>query len=132
MIAIPVKIKKENCSISTLFGKAEYFALINNNLIEIVKNEQTSGKAVANWLKSINVNILITSNMKEKSFEILLNHNIQVYFTKNKKTDINEILLQYADGELPILDYEIFQIIFKKDSLRKEKKISKLERKLHY
>jgi|GEM_PF-6748922 len=132
MIAIPVKIKKENCSISTLFGKAEYFALINNNLIEIVKNEQTSGKAVANWLKSINVNILITSNMKEKSFEILLNHNIQVYFTKNKKSDINEILLQYADGELPILDYEIFQIIFKKDSLRKEKKISKLERKLHY
>jgi predicted Fe-Mo cluster-binding NifX family protein len=132
MIAIPVKIKKENCSISTLFGKAEYFALINNNLIEIVKNEQTSGKTVANWLKSINVNILITSNMKEKSFEILLNHNIQVYFTKNKKSDINEILLQYADGELPILDYEIFQIIFKKDSLRKEKKISKLERKLHY
>ena len=54
MIAIPVKINKENTAVSTLFGKAKYFAFIENNKIEIVKNEQSGGKAVANWLKSKN------------------------------------------------------------------------------
>ena len=60
MIAIPVKTNKENTAVSTLFGKAKYFALIENNKIEILKNEQMGGKAVANWLKSKNIEVLIT------------------------------------------------------------------------
>jgi predicted Fe-Mo cluster-binding NifX family protein len=131
MIAIPVKIKKETCSVSTLFGKAKYFALINNNIIEIVKNEQTSGKAVAAWLKSKNVNILITSHMREKPFSSLLNDNIQVYLAKDKEVEINKILLQYADGELPILDKESFNLYFKKYSFKRNLN-SKIAHKAHY
>lgn len=131
MIAIPVKIKKETCSVSTLFGKAKYFALINNNIIEIVKNEQTSGKAVAAWLKSKNVNILITSHMREKPFASLLNDNIQVYLAKDKEVEINKILLQYADGELPILDKESFNLYFKKYSFKRNLN-SKIAHKAHY
>lgn len=131
MIAIPIKIKKETCSVSTLFGKAKYFALISNNIIEIVKNEQTSGKAVAAWLKSKNVNILITSHMREKPFSSLLNDNIQVYLAKDKEVEINKILLQYADGELPILDKESFNIYFKKYSFNRNSN-SKIAHKAHY
>ncbi|QKF67230.1 [Fe-Mo] cluster-binding protein, NifX/NifB/NifY family [Arcobacter venerupis] len=131
MIAIPIKIKKETCSVSTLFGKAKYFALINNNIIEIVKNEQTSGKAVAAWLKSKNVNILITSHMREKPFSSLLNDNIQVYLAKDKEVEINKILLQYADGELPILDKESFNLYFKKYSFKRNSN-SKIAHKAHY
>jgi predicted Fe-Mo cluster-binding NifX family protein len=131
MIAIPIKIKKETCSVSTLFGKAKYFALINNNIIEIVKNEQTSGKAVAAWLKSKNVNILITSHMREKPFSSLLNDNIQVYLAKDKEAEINKILLQYADGELPILDKESFNLYFKKYSFKRNLN-SKIAHKAHY
>jgi predicted Fe-Mo cluster-binding NifX family protein len=131
MIAIPIKIKKETCSVSTLFGKAKYFALINNNIIEIVKNEQTSGKAVAAWLKSKNVNILITSHMREKPFSSLLNDNIQVYLAKDKEVEINKILLQYADGELPILDKESFNLYFKKYSFKRNLN-SKIAHKAHY
>lgn len=132
MIAIPIKIKKETCFLSTLFGKAKYFALINNNNVEIVKNEQTSGKAVADWLKSKNVNILITSHLREKPFESLLNHNIKTYFTRDKKIDINKILLQYADGELPILDYDLFQIIFKNHSFKKNINSNKIAGEFHF
>jgi predicted Fe-Mo cluster-binding NifX family protein len=131
MIAIPIKIKKETYSVSTLFGKAKYFALINNNIIEIVKNEQTSGKAVAAWLKSKNVNILITSHMREKPFSSLLNDNIQVYLAKDKEAEINKILLQYADGELPILDKESFNLYFKKYSFKRNLN-SKIAHKAHY
>ncbi|WP_419676112.1 hypothetical protein ACN2CX_05120 [Aliarcobacter butzleri] len=44
MIAIPVKTDKEDTAVSTLFGKAKYFALIDNNKINIVKNEQLEEK----------------------------------------------------------------------------------------
>ena len=72
MIAIPVKTNKENTAVSTLFGKAKYFAFIENNKIEILKNEQMGGKAVANWLKNKNVDVLITSHLGEKPLSTLL------------------------------------------------------------
>jgi predicted Fe-Mo cluster-binding NifX family protein len=108
MIAIPINTNEKNSDVSTLFGKAEYFALINNNILEIVKNEQTDGKAVANWLKSKNVNILISPNMEEKPLSTLLDNNIEVYFAGNEKIEINNILLKFADGELPILNHNNF------------------------
>jgi predicted Fe-Mo cluster-binding NifX family protein len=115
MIAIPVKTNKENTAVSTLFGKAKYFAFIQNNKIEIVKNEQSGGRAVATWLKSKNVDTLITSHMGEKPFETLLNNDLKVYFAGNERIEINDVLLKYADGELPSLTLENFKTLIKKD-----------------
>lgn len=137
MIAIPVKTNKENTAVSTLFGKAKYFALINNNHIEIIKNEQLGGKAVANWLKSKNVNILITSHMGERPLSTLLNNKIEVYFAGNERIEISDVLLKYADGELPILNDKNFRTLIKEDShnhgnscSRENRKIEKIENKL--
>lgn len=116
MIAIPVKTNKENTAVSTLFGKAKYFAFIENNKIEIVKNEQSGGKAVANWLKSKNVTILITSHMGEKPFSTLLENDIKVFFAGDERIEINDVLLKYADGELPSLTLENFETLIKEDS----------------
>lgn len=116
MIAIPVKTNKENTAVSTLFGKAKYFAFIENNKIEIVKNEQSGGKAVANWLKSKTVDTLITSHMGEKPFSTLLQNNINVYFAGDERIEINDVLLKYADGELPSLTLENFETLIKEDS----------------
>ena len=116
MIAIPVKTNKENTAVSTLFGKAKYFAFIENNKIEIVKNEQSGGKAVVNWLKSKNVDTLITSHMGEKPFSTLLQNNINVYFAGDERIEINDVLLKYADGELPSLTLENFETLIKEDS----------------
>ena len=92
MIAIPVKTNKENTAVSTLFGKAKYFAFIENNKIEIVKNEQSGGKAVVNWLKSKNVDTLITSHMGEKPFSTLLQNNINIY---SYSTETAPVLASY-------------------------------------
>ena len=80
MIAIPVKTDKEDTAVSTLFGKAKYFALIDNNKINIVKNEQSGGKAVVKWLKNQNVDTLITSHIGERPFTLLSDLNIKTYF----------------------------------------------------
>ena len=116
MIAIPVKTNKENTAVSTLFGKAKYFALISKGTIEIVKNEQLGGKAVANWLKSKNVDTLITSHMGEKPFSTLLENNMNVYFAGDERIEINNVLLKYADGDLPSLTLENFKTLIKEDS----------------
>ena len=125
MIAIPVKTNKENTAVSTLFGKAKYFAFIENNKIEIVKNEQSGGKAVANWLKSKNVDTLITSHMGEKPFSTLLQNNINVYFAGDERIEINYVLLKYADGDLPSLTLENFNTLIKEDSHNSNSSCSK-------
>ena len=125
MIAIPVKTNKENTAVSTLFGKAKYFAFISKGTIEIVKNEQSGGRAVATWLKSKNVDTLITSHMGEKPFSTLLQNNINVYFAGDERIEINDVLLKYADGDLPSLTLENFNTLIKEDSHNSNSSCSK-------
>lgn len=115
MIAIPVKTNKENTAVSTMFGKAKYFALISNDRVEIIRNEHVGGRAVATWLKSKNVDTLITSHMGDNPFSVLLEMGIKVYFAGNERIEINDVLLKYADGELPLLTLENFKILMKDD-----------------
>ena len=115
MIAIPVKTNKENTAVSTMFGKAKYFALISNDKIEIIRNEHAGGRAVATWLKSKNVDILITSHMGDNPFSVLLEMGIKVYFAGNERIEMNDVLLKYADGELPPLTLENFKTLMKDD-----------------
>jgi predicted Fe-Mo cluster-binding NifX family protein len=115
MIAIPVKTNKENTAVSTLFGKAKYFAFIENNKIEILKNEQTGGQGVVNWLKSKNVDTLITSHMGERPFSALLNNSIKVYFAGDERIEVTDVMIKYADGELPLLTSENFHILIKEE-----------------
>lgn len=115
MIAIPVKTNKENTAVSTMFGKAKYFALISNDRVEIIRNEHAGGRAVATWLKSKNVDTLITSHMGDNPFSVLLEMEIKVYFAGNERIEINDVLLKYADGELPPLTLENFKILMKDD-----------------
>ena len=47
-IAIPVKMNKENPAIAPLFGKAKWFAIVENNEVSIVTNENAGGKLLLN------------------------------------------------------------------------------------
>ncbi|OQX56934.1 MAG: hypothetical protein B5M52_08340 [Helicobacteraceae bacterium 4484_230] len=58
-IAIPVKMNRENPPLAPLFGKAKWFAIVEDGSIEIVQNMQKGGRAVIEWLSSMNVNIII-------------------------------------------------------------------------
>jgi len=45
-LAIPIKMNKENSAIAPLFGKAKWFAIVENDNISIIPNNQSGGIAV--------------------------------------------------------------------------------------
>lgn len=117
MIAIPLKTNKENSAVAKLFGKAKYFALINKNKIEIIKNEKEGGRAVVKWLKEgCNVDTLITSHLGEKPFLSLLKNDVNVYFAGEDRILLNEVLLKHADGELPLISVVNFAKFLEEES----------------
>ena len=72
-------------------------------------------KKATNWLKSKNVDTLITSHMGEKPFSTLLQNNINVYFAGDERIELKDVMIKYADGELSLLNNENFQILIKED-----------------
>jgi predicted Fe-Mo cluster-binding NifX family protein len=115
MIAIPVKTNKQNTAVSPLFGKAKYFALVQNGDIQIVKNEANGGRAVVSWLKSLGVTKLITSHMGQNPFNILQSSNIKVYFAGDERIELTDVLVKYADGDLVLLNSENYDKYIKED-----------------
>ncbi|MDY0364533.1 MAG: NifB/NifX family molybdenum-iron cluster-binding protein [Arcobacteraceae bacterium] len=115
MIAIPVKTDKENGILSPLFGKAKYFAFIQNGKVEIKKNEHSGGRAVVRWLKDQGINKLITSHMGKTPFEFLQNLGIKVYFAGEERIELTDLLLKYSDGDLIELTNSNFDIFIQED-----------------
>lgn len=108
MIAIPVECEDENNFTSKEFTNAQYFAFIELSKTEILKNEKKDEKEIANWLKSKNVDIVITPFIEKNVFNFLKENKIKTYLEK-KKNKIHNTLLKYADGELPILDESYYK-----------------------
>jgi len=110
MIAIPIKMAKEDSAVSPLFGKAKYFALAKNGTIKIVKNEFKGGGAVVKWLNNLGVKKILTAHMGENPFSTLLDYGIDVYFVGGERLLVKDALLKYADGELPLLTKTNFNL----------------------
>jgi len=108
MIAIPVECEDENNFTSNEFINAQYFAFIDLSKTEILKNDNKDEKEISNWLKSKNVDIVITPYIGENTFNFLKENKIKTYLEK-KKDEIYNTLLKYADGELPILDESYYK-----------------------
>ncbi len=108
MIAIPVECEDENNFTSNEFINAQYFAFIELSKTEILKNDNKDEKEISNWLKSKNVDIVITPYIGENTFNFLKENEIKAYLEK-KKDEIYNTLLKYADGELPILDESYYK-----------------------
>ena len=88
-----------------------------------------SGKAVANWLKSKNIEVLITSHVGEKPFETLLNKGLKVYFAGDERIELKDVMIKYADGDLTLLTNENFHTFLKEDN-HHSKNCSKTNQKL--
>ena len=67
-IAIPVKMNNQNSAIAPLFGKAKWFALIENGQITIEANKEEGGSAVIEWLHQINVDTIIMQDVDFTTF----------------------------------------------------------------
>ena len=72
-IAIPVKTNRENPAIAPLFGKAKWFAFVEDGEVSIEKNEAEGGVRVVDWLIKL---ILVALLTKGKLLEARKLHSI--------------------------------------------------------
>lgn len=104
MIVVPVKTDKLDSAVSPLFGKAKWFAVIDGDKTEIVKNEWQNGNGVAEWLRSIGAKKLVVSHMGEKPFEGLTANGVEIYFAGSERITIDQLQAKLNGGELVRLD----------------------------
>jgi predicted Fe-Mo cluster-binding NifX family protein len=104
-IAIPVKTNRENPAVAPLFGKAKWFAFVEDGEVSIEKNEAEGGVRVVDWLIDKGVTSLIIQHMGSSPYEIIkLDGQITVFYAGNERIDVKTVMKRYEDETLTIID----------------------------
>ncbi len=104
-LAIPVKMNKENPAVAPLFGKAKWFAIVNNGEISIIPNNQSGGRAVIELLYEMKVDAILVQEMGMTPYERVKGYGtIILYHTGFKRILLNDVLEKFENNELEILD----------------------------
>lgn len=104
-IAIPVKMNKENSAIAPLFGKAKWFAIVEDGKITIEPNNCEGGQAVIDWLANMNVDTIILQEMGMNPYrKVQAYGTIKLYHTGFERVLLDEVLEKFKNNELPLLD----------------------------
>ena len=104
-IAIPVKMNKENAPVAPLFGKAKWFAIVEDDQVNIVENPAKGGQAVIEWLAQINVDTIFLQEMGKSPYAKVRSYgNITLYHTGFERVLLDEVLEKFKANALPLLD----------------------------
>ncbi len=106
MIAVPIKLNKEDSAVAPLFGKAKWFAFANEEgEITIEKNEDKKGSAVVTWLLEKGVNALLMQRMSESPYKMIQEEgSISIFYVGNERIELKDALQKYVDESLIIVD----------------------------
>lgn len=106
-IAIPVKTNKEDTALAPLFGKAKWFAMIEEGKISIEKNPADGGQAVVEWLAQQGVDTIIMQEMGMNPYrKIQFYGNIKLYHAGFERILLADALKQFEADALTLLDDE--------------------------
>ncbi|HHD75296.1 MAG TPA: hypothetical protein ENK95_00565 [Campylobacterales bacterium] len=106
-IAIPVKMNRENPPLAPLFGKAKWFAIVDNGEITIKENPANGGHEVVHWLASLGVNALIIQEMGRNPFDTVKQYEtIRVFHGGFERILLDEALAKLEKHELIELNDE--------------------------
>lgn len=104
-ICIPVNDHNENCSVSDVFGRCEFFAFYNSDTkeFEYVKNEAKdapggAGIKAANIVVSNKADVIIAPRIGEKAMNVLNIAKIETF--ENKGNDVKENIESYLNHTL--------------------------------
>ncbi len=100
MIAIPVKTNKENPAVTTLFGKAKWFAFVDGDKITIEKNEIMSGRAVVEDFVAKGVTKIVFSHMGGNPFMLLQKAKIECYHSGEERVLLNDVVEKLKNDQL--------------------------------
>lgn len=100
MIAIPVKTDKENPAVTTLFGKAKWFAIVDGDKITIEKNDIQSGRAVVENLVSKGVDKLIFNHMGGNPFMLLQKARVECFHSGDERILLDQAVEKLQNDNL--------------------------------
>ncbi|TET89916.1 MAG: dinitrogenase [Sulfurovum sp.] len=104
-IAIPLKLNKENSAVAPLFGKAKWFAFVEDGNITIEKNEAQGGSGVVQWLLKKGIKTLIMQKMSQPPYQMIKEEgSITILYVGSDRIELPEALKRYEADELIILD----------------------------
>jgi len=105
MIAIPLKLNKENSALAPLFGKAKWFAFIENGEISIEKNEAGGGAGVVAWLLGKGVKTIIMQKMSQPPYQMIKEEgSITILYAGSDRIELAEALKKYETNVLVTVD----------------------------
>jgi len=104
-LAIPIKMNKEDSAIAPLFGKAKWFAIVENGKISIIPNNQSGGQAVIELFHEMKIDALLIQEMGISPYEKVKSYGtMMLYHTGFERILLDEVLKKFKNGELKILD----------------------------
>jgi len=104
-VAIPVKTDGENPIVSPLFGKAKWFAFVEDGKISVEKNEAKGGIRVVDWLLEKDLDALIVQHMGDSPYTYLKEASeIAVFFAGEERISVEEVMQKFDDETLTIID----------------------------
>lgn len=106
MITFPVKTNKENAALSPLFGKAKYFAFYDGENLTIEENKIGRGGALISWFLNKGVTSIIIKEMGSKPYNKIQNTSMNIYYAGDDRVTTNEVIKNFNDNKLEILDNE--------------------------
>lgn len=104
-IAIPVKTNTDNPAVAPLFGKAKWFAFVQEGNISIKQNPVHGGQEVARWLIAEGVDTVIMQEMGDGPYGVLKAESaIAVYHSGFERITLDEVLERFENGMFEKLD----------------------------
>jgi len=121
VIAVPVKTNKENPAVTTLFGKAKWFAIVDNGNITIEKNELQGARAVVESLISRGITKVVFNHMGGNPFVLLQNANIECYYSGDERILLSDAIKKLNNAQLIKVDTTNMSEYIKLDGMNKGK-----------
>ncbi len=104
-IAIPVKMNRENSAIAPLFGKAKWFAIVEDGKITIEQNQAEGGRAVIEWFNTMKIDTIIMQEMGEGPYEMIQKlGTMKIYHSGFERILLQDVLQKFEANDLSLLD----------------------------
>jgi len=100
MIAMPVKANREDPPLTTVFGKAKWFAFVDGDeTVRIVENPYAgAGPKTVAWLIESGVREIVTQHVGGNPFMILESAGVKLYYPGEGRLLVSEALARLREG----------------------------------
>ena len=104
-IVIPVKTNRENPPLAPLFGKAKWFAFVEDGKVSIVKNPVEGGHAVIEWFAQQKVDAIIFQEMGSTPYRLIKSYGDMIlYHAGFERVLLDNVLQKFEKYQLPEMD----------------------------